>query len=537
LKTTKEAAKSEQTTTTEVNLDDLVRLEADTMPTIPRRKNSASSFDLLAFPDESDYLEDESNHETSGPASDIKPKKVSKSKKVSKKSKEIKATGGKTLPEESAHSVDSVSKKKGTKTKAGGGAKAKKSKKKSKKMLDEPEPSSNPPLDHKSKKTKKKGKKKKPKDSERSKLDVAEYGSQLKNDGTLKKSSKKKRSEDSEPTAGTNETDCSMKARTTRKKAEKKSDRSTFEVGELPDLKDIGVLKKRDSLDASNHSVQSAFEFGSSGQKVHVKRSSRSRKSDLDSSNHSVKSCLEIETMKLFSPKPSALSTNPIRPAFRPKDTVKKTKRKSVTFADGEPTKPPITIPRKEMTRDWGEASLDRLPSMLQRTVSSQSPPSLPHRRVSQGRIDPNEVTPVPKPPRSVHHSPPSRDDGVNFLLNRLSTTVHYTDSEAPRNNDVAPRMPRPNRLSQESPELLSPTQINELPVPSTPVLSTPKVCARDKLGLKRVEEPASKLVTPTGRILGKQRMEKRRTESSVRKGEVLEAMHTIMIDESPDEE
>ncbi|CAJ1958260.1 unnamed protein product [Cylindrotheca closterium] len=526
--------------TTQMNLDDLVRLEDDTLPTIPRRKNSASSFDLLGFSDDSDYLE-----ESDEPS---EPKKVSKSKKVYKKSMETKAMGGKTLPRESEHSVESVSKKKGTKTKAGGGVKSKnkKLKKKIKKTLDESEHSNDGILDHKPRKTKAKGKKKKPKDSDRAKLDDSEHGTQLHNGETLKKpskKSKKKKLDDSERSAGTDDTVATLKARIKKKLDDSdrsvfgESDRSTFEVGELPDLKTIGVLKKRDDLDTSNHSVQSAVEFGSSRQKVLGNRSRRSRNSDLDSSNHSIQSCLEMETTRFSSPKPSALSDKPIRPSFRPKVSVKKTKRKSVTFADGEPSRPLVPIPRKEMTRDWGEeGSVDSLPSMSQRNISSQSPPSLPARRVSKGTIDSNDIKPVSKPPKNVHQSPSSRVGGVDFLLNRISGIDQDSDSEVPRNNDVAPRMPRP-RLSQDSPQFLSPTVIKGCRTPATPVLSTPKVSARDQLGLTRVEQSASKLVTPTGKILGKQRKEKRRTESSMRKVEVFESMHSIMIDELPDEE
>jgi len=532
-------------TTTELSSNHATRKQADAMPRIPMRKSSTSGRDMLRFADP-DCSDDS-----------LEPKKVSKSKKASKKSKEAKA-GDKALPQESEHSVDSVSKKKkkkGTKTKAGGAKpKTKKSKKKSKKILDESsEPSSDPVLDRK---PKKKGKKKKPKDSERSKLDDSEHGSQFDFDGTLNKKpskkSKKKTLDDSEHSfIVANDSDGTFQAKTTTNKVEKKledsdrslfggSDRSnfsscsTFDVGELPDLKEIGTLKKRDDLDTSNHSVQSACEFGSAGQKVPGKRSRRSRNSDLDSSNHSVQSCLEMETTRFSTPRPSALSNKPLRPAFRPKvSTNKKSKRKSVTFADGEPSRPLIPIAKKEMTRDWGETNLDRLPSSSMRDVSSQSPPSLPHRRVSKGLTDSsNEVKPVAKPPRNVH-SQSKRVDGVNFLLDRLSTIVHDSDSEVPVKSDVAPSMPRP-RLSQDSPDILSPTAVKDLLGPSTPpVLGTPKISARDQLGLKRVEEAASLLVTPTGRILGKHRMEKRRKESSVRKSEVFEAMNSMMIDES----
>ncbi|KAL3939803.1 MAG: hypothetical protein SGBAC_005530, partial [Bacillariaceae sp.] len=311
------------------------------------------------------------------------------------------------------------------------------------------------------------------------------------------------------------------------------SSTSTFDADKLPELKEIVVLKKRDDLDTSGHSVQSAFEFGSTGQKSRGKRSSRSRKTGLDSSNHSVQSCLEMETKTFSSPRPSALTSKPLRPSFRPKVSTKKSKRKSVTFADGEPSRPLVAMAKKEMTRDWGEASLDRRPSMSQRDIASQSPPRLPPRRVSEGMTEIVEQKPAAEP-KTVYQSPST--DGVNFLLDRLSTIAHDSDSEALSNNDVAPRMPRSKRITQDPPNFLAPMDSTELSMPSTPVLSTPKMSARAQLGLKRVES-ASKLITPTGRVLGKQRSEKRRTESSMRKGEVFESMTSLLIDESADEE
>ncbi|KAL3936133.1 MAG: hypothetical protein SGBAC_008488, partial [Bacillariaceae sp.] len=134
--------------------EEMLRREADAMPRIPRRQNSSSSFDMLIVSDGSEDL-DEPN-EASEPPSDLKPKKVSKSRKA-RKGKEPKA-GEVALPRESEHSVESVSKKKGTKTKACAKSKTKKSKKKSKKKLDESQHSTDSALDTNPKK--KKGKKK-----------------------------------------------------------------------------------------------------------------------------------------------------------------------------------------------------------------------------------------------------------------------------------------------------------------------------------------------------------------------------------------
>jgi len=514
-----------------------MRNEADAIPKMPIRRTSASSDEQLAVTEAygNKTLEDSSG-------SRITPKEHTESDKASKKSKDTKPEDKDTLPtgrpdqsvesvfETSEDSTNSASdlgemprpkkkKKKRVKTKAG--AKSKSSSRKAKKGKKKQDGSEHPRdsmLDNP--KTKKKAKKKKSKDSDRPKLGESEFISSYFFE-TLKEAptTKKEKMNDSERTNRTHDSDTTLKTKITRSKKKKlvgsdrsllgtsdrtnSSSNSTLDFDELPELKEIGVAKmRRGGLDGSNHSSQSAFELGYLEQEKRPgRRPSRGgRNVDLDSSSHSVQSCLEIETTTFSIPKPSALSDKPIRPAFRSEKTAKKARGKAVRFADGEPLRPLLPMAKKEISRDWGGGSIDRgLPSVSH--SSQMSPPSLPPRRISMGRRDSIELI-TPSRTREVLSRPSGTSEGVNFLLDRLSAIDSDSVHEPSRGNDVAPLIPR-QRLSQESQDGLPPDVVNELlPSPETPVLSTPKLSARDKLGLKPVAESPSIHATPMSRHL-----------------------------------